>query len=129
LRGKWIIYADWVEQSGFFTAVGLRNVNSLKIIPQVKDLEHFDPDGQYTSVINQSGYVVAKTIAEDEPSAFESPSPGIVLWSVSPLDARLQEIGVQYAAFADKPADDVAAKLTLLSSDPIAGMWLYELPR
>ena len=52
----------------------------------------------------------------------------MVFWSVSPLDARLKEIGVRYAAFAEQPDSAIADKLKLLSPEPIAGMWLYELP-
>ena len=128
LRSKWIIYSHWVEQPGFFSAVGLRNINSLKITPQLSDLEVFDPEGKFTAVVNQSGYVVSQLPTPQEPVGFKSPSAGIVFWSVDPLDPRLKQIGVRYAAFSVAPDPAVAAKLKLLSPAPIAGMWLYELP-
>ena len=127
-RGKWILYAEGVPRSGFLTAVGMQTVNSLKVVPQLADLGLFDPEGEYAPVINQSGYVISQSLPEGEPSVFESPSQGVVNWSVSPLDPRLKQIGVRYAAFAQRPEAAIADKLTLLSSAPIAGLWLYELP-
>ena len=127
-RGKWIVYAEGVPRSGFLTAVGMQTVDSLKVIPQTADLSLFDLTGEDASVINQSGYLKAKLPVAGDPTIFDSPSPGVVIWSVNPLDPRLKQIGVRYAAFEVPPGKAITGKLKLLSPEPIAGMWLYGLP-
>ena len=127
-HGKWIVYAEGVPRPGFLTAVGMQTVDSLKVIPQLADLSLFDPTGEDASVINQSGYLKAKLPVPGDPTIFDSPSPGVVVWCVDPLDPRLKQIGVRYAAFEVPPGAAITGKLKLLSPEPIAGMWLYELP-
>jgi hypothetical protein len=44
---------------------------------------------------------------------------------VSPFDALVRQLGIRYFAFAEKPPDAVASRLTPLSSGPVGTLWLY----
>lgn len=102
-EGKWLIYAPWADQPGLLAATGIDVVDCLKIVPDKARMAVFDPDGRYADVINRSSYFIAKLAGPDEPSSFDSPSIGNVLWKVNPLDPRLQQIGVDRVAFASEP--------------------------
>ena len=108
----------------------MQTVDSLKVIPQLADLGLFDPKGEDASVINQSGYVKAQVCrCQGDPTIFDSLVPrGRRLVRRILLDPRLKQIGVRYAAFELPPDAAIAGKLKLLNPEPIAGMWLYELP-
>lgn len=129
LRDRWIIYADSHVYPGFFTAIGCDVVTGLKIEPDLEALARFLPGGANRDLINQSGYLIAEPEFGNGPSRFEHMALGHLKWRVSPLDPRLREIGVRYAAFfMYPPPDGVASQLTPLTSRPVSGFWLYRLP-
>ena len=103
-------FSSSVVPVGFVSALGVDVVNGLKIIPALDELTLFDPEKKYTSIINQSCYLLAHVQTEAEPSRFESVSPGYVDWKVNPLDPKLKEIGVKYVAF-DSPPDSSMLQL------------------
>ncbi len=100
---KWLIYAPWADQPGLLAATGIDVVDCLKIVPDKARMGAFDPDGRYADVINSSAYFIARLPGPNEPSSFDSPSMGNVLWKVNPLDPRLRQIGVDRVAFASEP--------------------------
>lgn len=127
-NSRWLVFSSWIYLPGFFSACGLDLANGLKIIPAVDDLTRFDPSGKYTSVINQSCYLVTHVRTEMGPSEFESPSVGIVVWKVNPLDPKLKEIGIKYVAFDSPPDSSIQQKLKLIFKEEPGGIWAYELP-
>ena len=62
------------------------------------------------------------------PSEFESPTNGVVVWKVNPLDPKLKEIGIRYVAFDSLPDSSIRQKLKLIFKEESAGIWAYELP-
>ena len=125
--GRWLVFSSWVALPGFISASGLDLANGLKIIPALDELALFDPAKKYTSVINQSCYLVVQVQMEG-PSQFESPHPGFVVWKVNPLDPKLKEIGIKYLAFDYPPDPSIRQKLKLLFEEKSNGIWAYELP-
>jgi hypothetical protein len=103
LEGKWLIYAPWADQPGLLAATGIDVIDCLKIVPDRKQMAVFDPTGRYSDVINRSSYFFALPVSSGQPASFESPSSGVVLWKVHPLDPRLKEISVNRIAFAYQP--------------------------
>jgi len=126
--GRWLVFSSWVYLPGFFSTCGLDLVNGLKIIPALDELARFDPAGEYASITNQSCYLVAHVRPEMGPSEFESPSIGVVVWKVNPLDPKLKEIGIKYVAFDSPPDSSIREKLKLIFKEESGGIWAYELP-
>ena len=127
-NSRWLVFSSWVYLPGFFSACGLDLVNGLKIIPALDELTRFDPAGKYASVTNQSCYLVSHVRPEMGPSEFESPTIGVVVWKVNPLDPKLKEIGVKYVAFDSPPDSSIRQKLKLIFKEESGGVWAYELP-
>jgi hypothetical protein len=125
--GRWLVFSSWVALPGFISATGLDLVNGLKIIPALDELALFDPAKEYTSVINQSCYLVVQVQMEG-PSQFESPHSGFVVWKVNPLDPKLKKIGINYLAFDSPPDPSIRQKLRPLFEEKSNGIWAYELP-
>jgi hypothetical protein len=128
-RDRWIVYSPSVTHPGLFNAVGAEVVNGLDYVPDLKSLSVFDPGGAQEETINRSVWLLAEPRYDDGgPPYFEYPQFNTLILRVNPLDARLQRIGVRYAAFLRKPPEDVAARMKALSPGPVSGFWLYELP-
>ena len=127
-NSRWLVFSSWVYLPGFFSACGLDLVNGLKIIPALDELSRFDPAGKYASVTNQSCYLVTHVRTDMGPSEFESPSTGVLVWKVSPLDPKLKEIGIKYVAFDSQPDPSIRQKLKLIFKEESGGIWAYELP-
>lgn len=126
--GKWLIYAPWADQSGLLAATGIDVVDCLKIVPDKARMGVFDPDGRYADVINRSSYFIARLAGPNEPSSFESPSLGNVLWKVNPLDPRLKQIGVDHVAFASEPpTGEYLRELTPLLESSLPDVQVYHL--
>jgi len=53
------------------------------------ELTLFDPEKKYTSIINQSCFLLAYVQTDAGPSQFKSSGPGYVDWKVNPLDPKL----------------------------------------
>ncbi len=128
LRDRWIVYSGAVPHSGFFNAVGCEVVTGLDYVPDLRSLSMFDPTGAQREIINRSVYFLAEPKYDEGPAKFELPEFNMVLWRVSPLDPGLRHIGVRYAAFVQPPPPHIAARMKPLSTEPISGFWLYELP-
>ena len=126
-NGRWLVFSSWIVLPGFFSACGLDLVNGLKIIPALNELTRFDPAGKYVSVTNQSCYLVAHVRTEMGPGEFESPTTGVVVWKVNPLDPKLKEIGIKYVAFDSPPDSSIRQKLKLIFNGESSGIWAYEL--
>jgi len=126
-KGRWLVYSSWIVLPGFMSAAGLDLANGLKIIPSLDELTLFDPERKFASIINQSCYLVAHVQTEAEPSQFESPQAGVVIWKVSPLDPRLKEMGIKYLAFDSLPDSSIRRHLRLLLEETANGIWAYEL--
>src|SRR5204862_7308810 len=122
------VFSSWVYLPGFFSACGLVVVNRLKIIRALGELTRFDAAGEYASITSQSCYLVAHVRPEMGPSEFESPSIGVVVWKVNPLDPKLKEIGIKYVAFDSPPDPSIRQKLKLIFKEEPGGIWAYELP-
>jgi len=127
-NSRWLVFSSWIYLPGFFSASGLDLVNCLKIIPALDELIRFDPAGKYASVTNQSCHLVSHVRTEMGPSEFESPTLGVVVWKVNPLDPKLKEIGIKYVAFDSPPDSSIRQKLKLIFKEESAGIWAYELP-
>lgn len=126
--GKWLIYAPWADEPGLLAATGIDVVDCLKIVPDRKRLGGFDSDNRYAQVINRSSYFFALPLGPGQPSSFESPSPGNVLWRVNPLDSRLRLIGVDRIAFAyQPPSAELRQALAPLLEETLPGLKVYHL--
>ncbi len=125
---KWLIYAPWADQPGLLAATGIDVVDCLKIVPDKARMAVFDPDQRYADVINRSSYFIARLPGPNEPSSFESPSLGNVLWKVSPLDPRLKQIGVDRVAFASEPpTGEYLRELTPFFESSLPDIQVYHL--
>jgi hypothetical protein len=127
-KGRWLVFSSSVVLPGFVSACGVDLANGLKIIPALDELTLFDPEKKYTSIINQSCYLLAHVQTEAGPGRFESSSPGYVDWKVNPLDPKLKEIGITYVAFDSPPDSSIRQKLKLIFKEESGGIWAYELP-
>jgi hypothetical protein len=127
-KGRWLVFSASVVLPGFVSASGVDLANGLKIIPALDELTLFDPEKQYTSIINQSCYLLAYVQTEAGPSQFKSSGPGYVDWKVNPLDPKLKEIGIKYVAFDSPPDSSIRQKLKLIFKEESRGIWAYELP-
>jgi hypothetical protein len=126
--GKWLIYAEWADQSGLLAATGIDVVDCLKIVPDKARMAVFDPDARYADVINRSSYFIANLARPNEPSSFDSPSMGNVLWRVNPLDPRLKQIGVDRVAFASHPlTGEYLRELTPSFESSLPNLQVYHL--
>ncbi len=125
---KWLVFSPGVDPDGFIAACGIKSFNSLKVVPQLADLSLFDPEGKYAKFINQSGYLIAHPLPEGEPSTFESPALGVVVWNVSPLDPRLKQMGIHHAIFNGPYPPEITDPLKPLAPGPVSNLLLYELP-
>jgi hypothetical protein len=126
--GKWLIYAPWADQPGLLAATGIDVVDCLKIVPDKARMAVFDPDQRYADVINRSSYFIARLAGPNEPSSFESPSLGNVLWKVPPLDPRLKQIGVDHVAFASEPpTGEYLRELTPFFESSLPDLQVYHL--
>jgi hypothetical protein len=126
--GKGLIYSQWIEQAGFLSAVGLDTMNSMKIVPDLKRTTLADPEARFTSIYNQSSYLIAEALPEGEKSQFASPSLGIVVWKVNPFDPVLKEMGIRFLAFDREPNAELKNRLRPLENVRSPGLWLYEAP-
>jgi hypothetical protein len=125
---KWLIYAPWADQPGLLAATGIDVVDCLKIVPAKARMGVFDPDGRYADVINRSSYFMARLPGPNEPSSFDSPSMGNVLWKVNPLDPRLKQIDVDRVAFAtNPPPGEYLRELTPLFETSLPDIQVYHL--
>jgi hypothetical protein len=127
-KGRWLVFSSSVVLSGFVSASGVDLVNGLKIIPALDELTLFDPENKYTSIINQSCYLLVHVQTEAGPSRFESSGPGYVDWKVNPLDPKLKTIGIRYLAFDSPPDFSIRQNLKLIFKEESRGIWVYELP-
>ncbi len=128
LARRWIVYSGSVTHSGFFSAVGCEVVTGLRYVPDLEMLSAFDPTGEQHDVTNRSGLLLAEPLYSDEAASFDQLEFYSVRWNVSPLDPRLRQVGIRYAAFATRPPAAVAARMTTLSDFPVDNFWLYALP-
>jgi hypothetical protein len=126
-RGRWLVFSSSIVLPGFVSASGLDLANGLKIIPALDELTLFDPAKKYTSVINQSCYLIAHVQTETGSSQFESLGSGLVVWKVSPLDPKLKQIGIKYLAFDSPPDSSIRQNVKRLFEDESSGIWAYEL--
>jgi len=100
----------------------------LKIVPDRKRMAAFDREGRYSAAINRSSYFFALPPGSGQPVSYENPGNGPVLWKVNPLDARLEEIGVDRIAFADEPLSaELNRRLAPLSETTLPGLQVYHL--
>jgi ABC-type multidrug transport system fused ATPase/permease subunit len=126
--GKWLIYSPWADTPGLLAATGIDVVDCLKIVPDRKSMAVFDPDNRYSEAINRSSYFFAIPIGANQPSSFEVPSAGNVLWRVHPLDPRLGSIGVDRVAFAyQPPASEFKQQLAPFLEETFPGLTVYRL--
>lgn len=126
--GKWLIYAPWADKPGLLAATGIDVVDCLKIVPDRKSMAVFDPDDLYSEIINRSSYLWALPLDAGQPTSFETPSLGNVLWRVNPLDPRLKSIGVNRVAFAyQPPAAELKQQLAPLLEEALPGLPVYRL--
>lgn len=128
LRGRWIVYSDYFPDSSVFSSVGCEVVTGLRFVPDFKSMRVFDLSAEQRSVLNRSGLFLARPSYGAEPVRFEQSTFYSVLWHVNPLDSRLKQIGVRYAAFTVPPPAPVAARMRPLSRHTVGGFWLFELP-
>ena len=128
LKGKWLIYAPWADQPGLLAGTGIDVIDCLKIVPDRKRMAVFDPSGRYSDVINRSSYFFGLPISSSQPPSFESPSGGVVLWKVHPLDPHLKEIGVDRIAFAyQPPSAEFNHPLDPFLEEKLPGLQVYHL--
>lgn len=128
LRERWLVYSDAVPDSGFLSSVGCDVLTGIRYLPELKGLSTFLPPGMEPSVLNRSGVFVARPDYRSDAARFELVAHHTLIWHVNPLDARLKQLGVRYAAFVAPPPPQVASRLRQLSPTPVSGYWLYELP-
>ncbi|HTG44987.1 MAG TPA: hypothetical protein VK633_10695, partial [Verrucomicrobiae bacterium] len=127
--GKWLIYAPWADEPGLLASTGINVVDCLKIIPDRERMGVFDPDNRSSQVINRSSYFFAIPINVGEPSSFENPSMGNVIWRVNPLDGGLRQIGVDRVAFAYRPPSaEIDREVAPLLEANLPGLKVYHLP-
>ncbi len=127
LEGKWLLYSRSFVNMGFVVATGADVFNSFKVLPNLRDLAAFDPEGRFLNNYNQSGFTLAVPLPEGQPSTFEFVNIGVLRWSVSPLDPALRQVGVRFVIFDEEPAPDLAAKLRRIHPE-VPRLFLYELP-
>ncbi len=125
--GRWLVYTRSFVTVGFVVATGADVFNSFKVLPNLRDMAVFDPEGRFLNSYNQSGFTTAVPLPEGQPSTFEVLSLGQVRWSVSPLDPALRQVGVRFLIFDEEPAPALAAKLRRIDFK-VPGFFLYEIP-
>ncbi len=126
-RGSWLVYSHDFELAGFVASTGVSVLNSFKVLPNLKGLAVFDPEGKFLHSYNQSGHTVARPLPAGEPCRWENPDTGSIRWLISPLDPGLKILGVRYVLFDEAPDPALAAKLRPLSLGT-PGLWAYALP-
>ena len=126
-ENRWLVYSRGVVPTGFVVATGADVFNSFKVLPNLRDMAVFDPQGRFVRSYNQSGFIVAQPLPEGQPSTFENVSSGVLLWSISPLDPALRQIGVRFLAFDEEPEPALVAKLRRIHPE-VPGFFLYETP-
>ena len=126
--GKCLVYAPAEGLPGLLRGAGLDVFNSVKFVPDLVRMAHFDPGGRYREAMNQSGYLIAQPLPEGEVSRCESPIQGHQLWKVSPLDPQLRAIGVRHVVFDSQPDEKILPKLRPALTEPLPGVWIYDVP-
>jgi hypothetical protein len=125
LAGKWMVFADAPAASGFLTASGCQVYTGLTYLPDVDHFPMFASAGLDLRVVNRTGYRTARLAGADTAGWVELLDVGFVRWHVSPFDPLLRQLGIRYFAFAERPPDEVASRLTPLSDTPVGRLWLY----
>jgi len=125
LAGEWMVFADAPAPSGFLTATGCRVYTGLTYLPDVDRFPLFASGGLDLRVLNRTGYRTARLAGAGEASWVELVDVGFVRWHVSPFDPLIRQLGIRYFAFAGRPPDEVASRLTPLASGPVGTLWLY----
>ena len=129
LKGRWLVYSDTPVSSGFFAASGCRVYTGLRYLPDIDHFALFAAHGLDVNLFNRLGYLNAHPITKNEKTSATWQPNGILTWNVAPTDSILQQIGIRYVAFDLKPTPDLENGLKALSTKPIDGFWLFELPR
>jgi hypothetical protein len=134
LRAKWIVYSDapavyseGVMMSGYFTAVGCDVYTGMKYLPDVDHFPLFASRGISLAALNRDGVRFALPLPADTRSTAETPVEYEVVWSVSPSDPIVKQLGIAYFAFNKQPSPSITSQLMALTSEPIDGFWIYKL--
>jgi hypothetical protein len=125
LRGKWLVYSDSLAPAGFFVSAGLDVYGGLRHLPDIDHFGLFAARGLDVAVANRAGYLTAHLIGADERSRFQLVSIEVVQWHVAVSDPLLDQIGIRYVAFDQRPSAVDASRLIPLSDSPISTFWLY----
>ena len=125
LTAKWMAFADAPAASGFLTATGCQVYTGLTYLPDVDHFGTFASAGLDLRVLNRTGYRTARLAGANDASWVELVDVGFVRWHVSPFDPLVRRLGIRYFAFAERPPDDVASRLTPLAAGPVGTLWLY----
>lgn len=128
LKGRWLVYSDTPVSSGFFAASGCRVYTGLRYLPDIDHFTLFAARGLDLNLFNRLGYLNAHPITKNEITSAAWQPNGILIWNVAPTDSILPQIGIRYVAFDSKPTPDLEKGLKPLSSKPVDGFWLFELP-
>ena len=129
LRGKWIVFSDRQELSGFVESVGCNTYTGMRFLPDVDHLSLFVSRGMNAQVFNNSTYLTAHAIGIQDKSYFEASVPGVTRWYVNPSDPILRTLGIKYVAFDQRPSGEIASGLIPIhDNSPVDKFWLYRLP-
>ena len=126
-EGGWLVYSHDFTLTGFVVATGADVFNAFKVLPDLPAMAAFDPEHRSEHAYNQSGHMVVHPLPTGQPSRFENPDVGVLLWSVSPLDPALRRVGVRFLVFDEPPAPALVPGLRRVAPD-VPAMWIYELP-
>lgn len=128
LHSQWIVYSEEMHAPKFLAAVGCQVYNGFRYLPDIDHFALFESKGYDLRMLNTDAHLIARPLNPNTHSSLEQLGLELERWNVSPSDPLLKQLGIQYAAFAERPPATISSRLISLRDRPIDNFWLYRIP-
>lgn len=124
-KSKWVVFGR-SNVADFLKASGVNIFNGTKMIPDVNALKILDPELKNYKIYNRYSHITFLPHEDKDKISFilnDHQSYSII---INPANKNLSEIGVYYFVFTYKPKEYEIENFTLLTLQPVNGLWIYK---
>ena len=134
-NGEWMVFTDpnWGDRfdpnaaSSLIAATGCHVYTTSTYLPNVDAFPLLSASHLNMEIANRLGYTTAVALPPGAKPSLELVGPAQILYSLSPSDPLLRQLGITYVAFDRKPAPAMTAGLVPIADKEVDGLWLYRI--